>query len=281
MDGTAPAFALRMSDHPLFAALAPYRDLLASQDLDRMSHLLAEQAGAPLHFVPQTASLLEDGLHYERRIAELGLIATRPSNTHDLFNAAIWLQHSAIKRAMNRRQAADITRVGPKQRTRGQCALTHFDEAGAIVWLADRELVDAWDAHDWPRLFLRHRDAWGRGIAVTVIGHALLDYALVHDTAPVAKALAVAVSGGEIAHRCAGSAVIASWPEAERAIAADIDAARRLADPQELRPLPLAGIPGWSGVEQSETFYASAPCFRPLRAGRRYPPPLAFGEAMM
>jgi hypothetical protein len=48
-----------------------------------------------------------------------------------------------------------------------------------------------------------------------------------------------------------------------------------LIDPQELRPLPLSGIPGWHRRTHDPEFYATAPCFRPLRPGRIYPPPLA------
>ncbi len=46
-----------------------------------------------------------------------------------------------------------------------------------------------------------------------------------------------------------------------------------LNDPLELRPLPLAGIPGWY-PGQDARFFAEAECFQPVRAGRVYPPPL-------
>ncbi len=46
-----------------------------------------------------------------------------------------------------------------------------------------------------------------------------------------------------------------------------------MTDPLQLRPLPLAGIPGWHDVQDS-AFYRNADYFRPLRAGRAYPPPL-------
>jgi len=265
-----------LSGCPLFNGFEPYRGFFIEPDIDRMSCLLAEcEHGGPLRFAPQTATLLADGLHYEQRIAERGIIATRERVPHDLFNGIMWLRHSALKRAMNSRQVADIARVGPKQRTRGQCALTHFDEAGAIVWLAGPDLAAAWNAHDWPALFLKNRAAWGSRIALTVIGHALFDYALEHGEAPVAKALAVHVDEAEIAAR-SNAASIPAWPQAERWLADAIASGHLLADPQELRPLPLAGIPGWHVGEQSEGFYATAPCFRPLRRGRRYPAPLIF-----
>jgi hypothetical protein len=231
-----------------------------------------------LRFEPQTPALLADGLHYEERIAHLGIIATRAANTHDLFNALVWIEHTAIKRAMNVRQVADIARVGPKRRTRGQCALTHFDEAGAIVWIADSSLLEAWDAHDWPRFFLRDRDAWGSRIAITVIGHALFDYAWTHREPPVAKALAVHVDASALADRADG-AVVRSWPLPEQAVARRIAKAEILDDPQELRPLPLAGVPGWHADADSPRFFSDTPCFRPLREGRRYPAPLLLSQA--
>jgi len=59
-------------------------------------------------------------------------------------------------------------------------------------------------------------------------------------------------------------------------IAALIAERRVLADPQDLRPLPLSGIPGWRAEAIEEHFFSEAPCFRPLRPGRRYPPASKF-----
>jgi len=271
-----PAIPAALFAKPLFADLAKLADELGVGDIESLNRLLArEQGRSALRFAAQTPQLLADGLHYEQRIAERGEIATREASAHDAFNALVWLRHTHLKRAMNARQVADIARVGPKQRTRGQCALTHFDEAGAIVWLDGDGAVADWNAHDWYGLFRRRRAEWGVRIAVTVIGHALFEYALDHDALPVAKALAVSVDVDELRRRCTAHATVAEWPDAERVIAAEIEAGRVLADPQELRPLPLAGIPGWDTAAQTDAFYATAPCFRPLRAGRRYPPPLA------
>lgn len=254
-------------------AVARLRRRLERVSAAGMNRLLTRRGGgASLRFVPQSPTLLADGLHYEERIARRGIVATRQNSTHDLFNALIWLRHPALKRAMNARQVADIARVGPKQRTRGQYALTHFDEAGAIVWITPSAPIVRWDTHDWRAFFLRRREDWGITIAVTVIGHALFDYVLVHGELPVAKALAVRAERTEIAKRCDG-ALIVSWPEAEARVADAIAKGRLLADPQELRPLPLAGIPGWHEDGGSDAFYERAPCFRPLRPGRRYPRP--------
>lgn len=220
-------------------------------------------SGVKERFVAQTRGLLEDGLHYEQRIARDGLIATREENWHDLFNAMIWLRYPQLKRALNRQQAADVARLGTRQRSRAQCAQTHFDEAGVVVMLRDPGLLKLWDAHDWHGLFWRYRGAWGDGsISVEVFGHALLEHALSPGTLLVGKAVVIDVRDGAHATdaitRCADA----------------ITAGHLLRDPQELRPLPLSGIPGWHADNESEVFHLTADCYRPLRPGRRYPAPL-------
>src|SRR5438445_4509370 len=201
-------------------------------------------------FAEQAPELLRDGLHYESRIAELGVVATRAHNWHDLLNALIWLRYPALKAALNARQVAEIAKVGVKQRTRAQCALTHFDEAGIVVRLRDPRLLALWDAHDWHGLFWRERAAWRDGrIAVEVFGHALLEHALKPGQLLVGKALLVMGGAGDA---CA---------QVARAIRME----ESLNDPQELRPLPLSGIPDWHEHNANERFYLEAPCFCPLR----------------
>jgi hypothetical protein len=263
---------------PIFAGYAERRDWWFTPDwpaLDALNQALGgfehPQSGKSLRFVEQDAGLLEDGLHYEERIHARGEIATRARNWHDLFNAAVWCAWPGLKAALNFRQAADVARVGPAERTRAQCALTHFDEAGAIVLLRDPALLVHWDAHDWRALFCDQRDAWQDGRAdVVVIGHALLEHALA--PAPVHTAKCVVVL----------DASPTPFPGSDRARAVQCvaDAVAQgiaLTDPQELRPLPLSGIPGWHPRTSDPAFYTEADCFRPLRAGRLYPPPLSAG----
>ncbi len=215
-------------------------------------------------FVAQTRTLEAENLHYELRIAQRGEISTREGNWHDLLNAMIWLRYPALKYALNQRQAEEIDVAGPKSRTRAQYALTHFDEAGVIVAVRDARLLELWDSHDWHSLFWRERDAWHNGgIRVAVVGHALLEHALKPEQLVVGKAIVVFVDSNEVT------------PEYVIEHVADgIRDRTLLLDPQELRPLPLSGIPGWHPTNESEGFYAMAECFRPLRSGRSYPPPL-------
>ena len=231
--------------------------------------------GAKRRFVGQTPSLLADGLHYERRISERGEIATREGNWHDLLNALVWLRYPALKAALNARQMGEIAIAGPKRRTRAQCALTHFDEAGIVVLLRDPALLALWDAHDWHGLFWRECEAWSDGrVAAHVFGHALLEHALKPGQLLVGKALVVTVPGsGNAEGDSSDSSAAEGRPVAE--LAAAIRRGELLNDPQELRPLPLSGIPGWHADSTVEAFYRDAPCFCPLRTGRRYPKPYA------
>lgn len=217
-------------------------------------------ADAIQRFVAQTPALLADGLHYEQRIAEHGRIATREGSWHDLFNALIWLRHPALKQALNQRQIAEIARMGPKQRSRPQYALTQFDEGGVVVLLRDPALLALWDAHAWHGLFWRHRQAWLDGsIQLSLFGHALLELALNPGKLLVGKALVFQSTSADLAgvQRLCVEAILDS---------------RLLNDPLELRPLPLAGIPGWHDDNVGETFHLTTPCYQPRREGRAYPP---------
>jgi hypothetical protein len=217
---------------------------------------------ATRRFVAQSPALLADGLHYEQRIAERGQIATREANWHDLLNALVWLRHPALKQALNQRQISEIVRVGPKQRTRAQYALTHFDEGGVIVLLRDPALLPLWDAHDWYGLFWRHRQAWLDGsIQVELFGHALLEQALTPEQLLVGKAL---VFQSTDSLDMAG--VRARYAEL-------IATGQLLHDPLELRPLPLSGLPGWNAANVEEAFHCETVCYQPKRVGRLYPLP--------
>jgi hypothetical protein len=239
-----------------------YASLLEGVDWPSIDDL---NALLPAHAVPrfavQDAALIGDGLHYEERVALRGVVATRESNWHDLLNALIWLRHAPIKRAVNARQVADIARMGRKERSRAQCAITHFDEGGVVVVLRDTSLLPLWDAHDWHGLFWQRRDAWIDGTAtVHVFGHALLEHALTPGKLVAAKSLVFVGDSDEAALALCAQAI------------AD---GRLLNDPKELRPLPLSGIPGWHARTDEEAFYREGECFRPLREGRRYPPAMS------
>ena len=249
---------------PDWPAIADLNDLLAGR-----RHRVS---GHPLCLVAETPALFKDGLHYEQRIFREGRISTRERNWHDLFNALIWLEHTAIKSALNARYVAEMMPAAVRERNRAQMALTHFDEAGAVVFIERNTAVSCWDAHDWPGLFRGQAEDWRSGrIRVSVFGHALLEHALLPRPESVAKCLVLET---ESTGPASDQAVC------EAALAQAIRSGKLLNDPQDLRPLPLAGIPGWHPGAGSAQFFDAA-CFRPLRAGRRYPPPWPVEAAWM
>jgi len=259
-------------DHPVFFEYAEWLGWChdsAWPALEKLDEALAAGAegDAALRCLPQFSGVPDDGLHYELRVSERGEIATRPQSWHDLFNVFVWLRHRRMKRAMNARQAAGVRQVGPRVRTRAQYALTHFDEAGVVVILADESRVSAWDAHDWPAVF---QGLEGGGFSISVVGHALLEHALDPQRLLVGKAM-VWLAGDPHAAR----------HQVLSAVAEAIADGRVLQDPLELRPLPLMGFPGWHPQAGLADFLREAPCFQPIRFGRRYPAPgrLAAAEA--
>ena len=261
-------------DQPPLTAWRAYTDILAKGPVSiavlnewRQRAEAADALARPT-FVAQTPQLLGDGLHYEQRIAR-GALATREGDAHDFFNALVWLRHPQLKWALNRRQCDDIETMGTKTRSRGQYAMTHFDEAGSIVWLSDDAVLACWDAHDWEGLFRRQGDAWGTRVAVTLFGHALLEHVAQRDLLPMGRCIAVRVDADEIATRSDDRGVIAAWAKNELRIADAIRNGALLADPQQLRPLPLAGLPGWHADGNASQFF-ELPCFRPARPGRVY-----------
>ena len=245
-------------DAPLFAGLHGFRDVLQEPQWPAVQRLDARLQVPGKQFVVQDDALLRDGLHYEQRIA-MGLIATRADNWHDLFNALVWARYPAIKQALNARQCLHIAAMGTSQRNRAQAALTQFDETGLIVRVRDAGLLQAWDRHDWTSLFVRDAAHWQAGDigVVAVIGHALMEQALLPGRRLVGKCLVLC---GDDDDACVAR------------LARAIAVGEVLANPAELRPLPLAGIPGWHAA-QDAAFYQQVDYFRPLREGRRYTPP--------
>lgn len=245
--------------HPLFAHVGAYSNWMTASDWPDIDAFNAQLQAPGRRFVAQDAALLADGLHYEVRIRQ-GRIATRLQNWHDLFNAMVWARYPALKNALNVQQCLHIQAQGPQLRSAAQQALTQFDETGIIVRVRDATLLGAWDRHDWSALFHAGATHWSNGdIAIAaVIGHALMEQMLLPGRLLVGKCLVV--QGDD------NAAVV-------NAVARSILDGSILATPTELRPLPLAGIPGWHPAQDAD-FYAQTDYFRPLREGRVYPVPL-------
>lgn len=254
--------------HPVFETLEAQHLALCMQadwpEVERLNnvwHAPQNRQGSLFRFVAQES--IDDGQHYEQRIYHHAVVATRSENWHDLFNAMIWMRYPQIKMALNARQVEDMVAFGTKQRTRSQCAMTHFDEAGAIIRCSDPEMLAAWNEHDWEAFF----SAWPRvmaesGIQVWLFGHSIYEHALNPEIALVAKALVI------------DSTESLSNEFIDQYLAKQINNQHCLMDPQELRPIPLSGIPYWHKLFGQVDFFQRVPCFQPKRVGKTYPEPL-------
>ncbi len=101
-----------------------------------------------------------------------------------------------------------------------------------------------------------------------MFGHAVLEHALDPSRLLVGKALLM---------RAEARTPTEDWMAS---IAERIACGDALNDPLELRPLPLAVLPGWHAQSTEGAFLHTAPCFQPLREGRCYPSPLPFTAAL-
>jgi hypothetical protein len=242
--------------HPVFQDVADYLPWALSEQWPSVEalnltsiKLQHRYTDMPLQFIEQDITLLDDGMHYEQRIFQDGVIATRKNNWHDLFNAMMWLKYPQLKSALNARQWRDVQANGLRSRTPGQCAMTLFDEAGAIVSMPG-VMLECWKQHDWHGLFIHHAEKWQSGEAkVAVFGHALLDHALVTETLLVAKCIVVDEN---------------DLSSCFKSLADAIESEKQLLANKELRTLPLCGIPGWHSAADSAEFLKTAACFSPL-----------------
>lgn len=247
--------------HPVFQQLpaieawSSYQQWPECEALQRLLPAdLQAQSGMPIQFVAQDATLPFPALYYEERIFQHGMVATRPANWHDFFNALMWSQYPRTKVQINAQHAADLQQYG-KQRTPQRDALTLFDESGVVIVSTRREGLQPILDFDWQTLFVEQRDAWSNDMACFVIGHALLEKLLTPYVGVTAHALLVE----------APPAFFAQDNQAQRAwldqVITDFLAAGKLLSPLHLNPVPVLGIPGW-WANSDAAFYQQSGYFR-------------------
>ncbi len=218
---------------------------------------ISNYRGVPLRFVAPEDSAAS-GQHYELRIAQHGLIATR-ENWHDLFNAAVWLTFPRTKSAISEMHARLIEQRGAgelKQRSTQRDVLTLFDEGGVIVVSDDPQLFELLRGFHWKELFWERRVALAQHLRIYLFGHALLEKMLTPYVGITAKALCLDASPG--------------WQQGDAATIENLDTRlatqfldpRNLASTRMLAPLPLLGLPGWHRQTQNADFYDDKNYFR-------------------
>lgn len=241
--------------------LSVFRDdawpTLAALNSIAQHHLLVNHRELPIRFVAP-ADDESASMHYEKRIAETGEIATR-ENWHDFFNAMQWLTFPKAKAAISemhtRLMAAQTD--GVKVRSIPRDVLTLFDEGGVIVASKDESLLDHIRNFEWKKLFVDRRAEAGKNINFYLAGHSVLEKMLDPFVGVTAKALLLKVDDIFFAQ-----SHDAQLREIDSRAAAWLMNESSLASTRNLHPLPILGIPGWLAVNESPSFYDDAHYFR-------------------
>lgn len=217
--------------------------------------------GHEYRFVEQTTALEQDGLYYEQRIFETGVIPTRARNWHDLFNALIWAQFPLSKSVINQQHRADIQSFGLSPRSKRRNALTLFDECGVILAYSDQDFPLLLKQHEWEQAFWQRRENWGRSILPLVFGHALYEMSLHPFLGLCGKALFVAVEP-EFFTLSRDKQV----NNLDKLLAQALEQDNVLRDNRFLSPFPILGVPGYDDANCNSAYYHNRDYFRPKRA---------------
>ncbi|SFA92447.1 Protein of unknown function [Collimonas sp. OK607] len=219
--------------------------------------------GLPISFVAQAE--LPAATAYEAFIGNSGKVPTR-DNLHDFLNALIWLSFPAIKARLNALQSAELAKAGTlsgssKPRGAARDAATIFDENAALLLVPDnvagQALIAALRQHQWQQVFVERGHMFAGEVEVWLFGHALLEKLVQPYKAITAHTLVLSVPESYFA-----LADDAKRDWIDQSIATDL--AQQDALIGRLTPLPVLGVPGWSGG-QDQAFYADTAVFRPKR----------------
>lgn len=246
-----------------FPTLQQFNQLLISQQTS-----ITVASGVPLRFVEQEYGKLTFEAQYEPRCYLKGEVPTRANNWHDLLNALVWLTFPRSKAAINTRHYRALTQIdeSPKASERGAVrdAITLLDETGVIVPYADDALADLLCGFQWKELFWNQRTQVESHMGFYLYGHGLYEKALKPYVGMTGKGLLLKVESSFF-----------TWPLAHRTAHLDELLADYLNDfqhcnnTQELSPVPLLGIPGWTDDNKNPAYYDNTDYFRGGRDGKR------------
>ncbi len=214
--------------------------------------------GQILTLIEQTPQLLSDGLYYEQRIYQQGLVPTRDANWHDFFNALIYLLFPKTKSEINRLHCEHIDLYGQQKRSKCRDALTLLDECGVLIPYCDPSLAEKLQNHQWKDVFVQSRDAWGERIDAVVIGHANYEKALTPYIGFTGKALYLQVAPDYFRLN-----LLEKYQYLDTILADNLS--HLMQDNSHLYPLPMLGVPGWWPENGHEEFYDNQDYFRAKR----------------
>jgi hypothetical protein len=223
-------------------------------------------SGQPLSFVSQEYGKLPFEAQYEPRCYLKGEVPTREDNWHDLLNVLVWLTFPKSKVAINVRHYQALTEeIIPdtgSQRGAVRDTNTLLDESGVIVACAEDELSELLRSFQWKELFWRRRAQVRASMGFYLFGHGLYEKTLRPYIGMTGQGLLLPVEQAFFA-----------WSQdrqmahLDRLLSDYLNSAAHCRSTRELTPVPLLGIPGWTGESENEHYYDNTKYFRPGRHG--------------
>lgn len=243
---------------PLWAGLATTLGLFNNKPtIDELNQAaesihLTNALGLPMQFQAQEVTCGQR--QYETQIFDQGLVPTRAGHWHDIFNACMWLTYPKTKAALNAIHVSQPSHTS--SRTRASDAATLFDESGAILIGPDPRLARWLINHEWRLAFVEHRHLW-QTHRLLVIGHAVLEKLAQPYPGMIAKVIYHPWSEitGDLDRPPAGldEKLAGRWR------------AQEFAQPAQLFPVPVLGVPGATPDNDNPRYYDNVDVFRPLR----------------
>ncbi len=237
--------------HPrLLDALAPLVDWPAVEHYDQLAAQVPQAADVRRpRFVTENRALVRKVGGYERHVAELAQVPTRPCNWHDFFNMIVWAHFPKLRWALNSLHVDP--NVGPKDPRNGRAPAQNlaatFDEAGMLVVSESRAVLEELQALRFKRVFWDRRAELVATTRFWLIGHGLLESLRTPHPGLAARSLLLHASALP-----KGQAADQQRLQLDTVAAARVHAWR--SNRTVLDPVPVLAIPGFSDNDSLE-FY--------------------------
>ncbi|HEY9199107.1 MAG TPA: DUF3025 domain-containing protein [Gammaproteobacteria bacterium] len=238
------------------------------QILDALPGPIRTHSGRPLRIVPQDGRPQRFEEHYAPRIHQTGELQTRRANWHDFFQFLTWLIFPRSKAAINALHVpharARLANEGdPGRRTPLENMLSLFDEGGAVVIASEPALLQLIREFQWKTLFWEGRAELARGLRCITFGHAVYEKALRPYVGMTANAVLL-----EVEPELLAEPMERLLPRLDERLATVFVKDGAYAQPQDLQPFPILGMPGWDPANAESAYYDNARYFRPGRTRR-------------
>ena len=221
-----------------------------------------------MRIVPQDRRPQRFEEHYAPRIFMTGELQTRRANWHDFFQFLTWLVFPRTKAAINALHVpharARLANGGdPGRRSAMENMLSLFDEGGCVVIATNPALLQLIRGFQWKTLFWRRRAELANNLRCITFGHAMYEKALCPYTGMTANAILLQAAPDIIA-----TPMASLLPWLDERLAALFTEGGAYAQPQDLQPFPILGMPGWDPANADAAYYDNTRYFRPGRTRR-------------